>query len=102
MSSDKSYPETEEWHNEYLSSDIVLNVHDIQEYAPQLGYLTVCDTITNGMHDLILSEKAARDQTYHVVFEWIKWMQGSLLFSLGTSHASLVIFTCRPECNRFT
>lgn len=75
MSSDKSYPETEEWHNEYLSSDIVLNVHDIQEYAPQLGYLTVCDTITNGMHDLILSEKAARDQTYHVVFEWIKWWQ---------------------------
>lgn len=75
MSSDKSYPETEEWHNEYLSSDIVLNVHDIQKYAPQLGYLTVCDTITNGMHDLILSEKASRDQTYQVVFEWIKWWQ---------------------------
>lgn len=72
MSSDKSYPETKEWHNEYLSSDIVLNVDDIQKYAPRLGNYVTRDTITNGMHDLILSEKASRDKTYQTVFEWIK------------------------------
>lgn len=72
LSSNKSYPETKEWHNEYLSSDIVLNVDDIQRYAPRLGNYVTRDTITNGMHDLILSEKASRDKAYQKVFEWIK------------------------------
>lgn len=72
MSSDKSYPETKEWHNEYLSSDIVLSVDDIQKYAPRLGNYITRDTITNGMHDLILSEKASRDKAYQTVFEWIR------------------------------
>lgn len=72
MSSDKSFPETKEWHEEYLSSDIVLNVHDIQKYAPELGNQVSRDTIAGGMHDLILSEKKARDYTYQVVFDWMK------------------------------
>ena len=71
MSSNKSYPETKEWHNEYLSSDIVLDVHDIQKYAPKLGEHVTRDTIPNGIHDLILSEKASRDYTYQTVFDWI-------------------------------
>ena len=71
MSSNKSYPETKEWHNEYLSSDIVLDVHDIQKYAPKLGEHVTRDTIPNGIHDLILSEKASRDYTYRTVFDWI-------------------------------
>lgn len=72
MSSDKSYPETQKWHNEYLSSDIVLSVDDIQKYAPRLGNYVTRDTITNGIHDLILSEKASRDKAYQTVFEWIR------------------------------
>lgn len=71
MSSNKSYPETNEWHNEYLSSDIVLDVHDIQKYAPKLGHYVTRDTIVDGMHDLILSEKVARDNAYQRVFKWI-------------------------------
>lgn len=71
MSSDKSYPETKEWHNEYLSSDIVLDVHDIQKYAPKLGEYVTRDTIPNGIHDLILSEKESRDHTYRTVFDWM-------------------------------
>lgn len=72
MSSDRSFPETKEWHEEYLSSDIVLNVDDIQKYAPELGNRVSRDTIPCGMHDLILSGKKARDYTYQVVFDWMK------------------------------
>lgn len=71
MSSNRSYPESKEWHDEYLSSDIVLNVHDIQEYAPKLGNYVTRDTIPDGMHDLILSGKKSRDYTYGVVFDWM-------------------------------
>lgn len=72
MSSNKSYPETSEWHDEYRTSDIVLDVQDIQKYAVLLGEQTKRDTIPNGIHDLILSEKPSREYTYQTVFKWIK------------------------------
>ncbi|WP_099464064.1 MULTISPECIES: alpha/beta hydrolase [Parabacteroides] len=72
MSSNKSFPESKEWHNEYMTSDIVLNVHDIQQYGSKLGNYVTRDTIQNGIHDLILSEKPYRDHVYHIVFNWIK------------------------------
>lgn len=71
MSSNKSFPETKEWNNEYRTSDIVLNVHDIQKYGMKLGDFVTRDTIQNGIHDLILSEKVYRDHTYRTVFEWL-------------------------------
>ena len=72
MSSNKSYPETKEWHNEYMTSDIVLDVHDIQKYGTLLGTHITKDTINNGIHDLILSEKPSRDYTYRTIFDWLK------------------------------
>lgn len=71
MSSDKSYPESKAWHEEYLVSDIVLDVNDIQRYGRRLGRQVARDTIAGGMHDLILSEKPYRDQAYRSVFDWI-------------------------------
>lgn len=73
MSSNKSFPETKEWNNEYLSSDIVLDVHDIQKYGQKLGNYVTRDTIPNGIHDLILSEKASRDHVYRTVFDWLSF-----------------------------
>lgn len=74
MSSDKSYPESKAWHEEYKVSDIVLNVKDIQKYGLCLGPLVTRDTVADGMHDLILSEKPYRDHAYRSVFEWInRW-----------------------------
>lgn len=75
MSSNKSYPETPEWHEQYMTSDIVLDVDDIQKYGKRLGELVTRDTITNGMHDLILSGRPSRNQTYRVVFDWIGALQ---------------------------
>lgn len=72
MSSDKSYPESKAWHDEYKVSDIVLDVNDIQKYGRRLGREVTCDTIAGGMHDLILSEKPYRDQAYRSVFDWIE------------------------------
>lgn len=72
MSSDKSFPETKEWHEQYLTSDIVLDVHDIQKYGLRLGEKVTRDTIPNGIHDLILSLKDSRDSTYQTIFEWLK------------------------------
>lgn len=72
MSSDKSFPETKKWNNAYMTSDIVLNVHDIQKYGKRLGNYVTRDTIINGIHDLILSEKPSRDQAYRTIFEWLK------------------------------
>lgn len=71
MSSDRSCTETEEWKDEYLSSDIVLDVHDIQKYALRLGNFVTRDTIEGGIHDLILSRKPARDRTYQTIFSWM-------------------------------
>lgn len=71
LSSDRSFPETAEWHEEYRSADIVLDIHDIQRYGNLLGSLVTCDTIAGGIHDLILSRQAAREQTYRTIFDWL-------------------------------
>lgn len=71
LSSDRSYPESAAWHDEYLISDIVLDVNDIQHYGARLGEKVVCRQIPCGMHDLILSRKEARDETYRVIFEFL-------------------------------
>lgn len=71
LSSTRSYPETNEWHDEYMSSDIVLSVEDIQKFGKQLGPNVTAQEIEGGMHDLILSPKPARDHTYQILFGWL-------------------------------
>lgn len=72
LSSDRSYPETKEWHTEYLISDIVLDVDDIRRYGGMLGREVTPDTIRHGMHDLILSGKPSRESAYRKMFEWME------------------------------
>ena len=72
MSSNNSFPETETWHEEYMTSDIVLDVQDIQKYGEKLGDKVTRDTIPNGIHDLILSQKPYRNDAYQTIFEWLK------------------------------
>lgn len=66
------FPETETWHEEYMTSDIVLDVQDIQKYGEKLGDKVTRDTIPNGIHDLILSQKPYRNDAYQTIFEWLK------------------------------
>ncbi|MEG2067115.1 MAG: alpha/beta hydrolase [Tannerellaceae bacterium] len=71
MSSDKSFPETAEWNKAYLTADIVLNIKDIQKYGAGLSSHVTRDTIHNGIHDLLLSGRPARDQAYNTIFGWL-------------------------------
>lgn len=71
LSSTRSYPETDEWHDEYMSSDIVLSVDDIQKFGKRLGPNVTARQIEGGIHDLILSPKPARDHTYQILFGWL-------------------------------
>lgn len=71
LSSDKSFTESDEWHEEYKSADIVLDVNDIQTLALKLGEKVVRDTVPNGMHDLILSAAPYRKTAYHKINNWL-------------------------------
>ena len=71
LSSTRSYPETAEWHDEYMFSDIVLSVDDIQKFGKRLGPNVTARQIEGGIHDLILSPKPARDHTYQILFGWL-------------------------------
>lgn len=72
LSSDQSFPETEDWNDRYLSSDIVLDVNDIQRYGQRLGQHPTCKMIPGGIHDLILSPLGSRNETYRLIREWLK------------------------------
>ena len=50
---------------------ITVGIHDIQKYGQKLGNYVTRDTIQNGIHDLILSEKDSRDHVYRTVFDWL-------------------------------
>lgn len=61
----------EEWNDDYLHCDGVLNVEHIEEFAPELGEKVTTRTITDGLHDLYLSRKEVRDSAYHETFNFI-------------------------------
>ncbi|MDD2436323.1 MAG: alpha/beta hydrolase [Massilibacteroides sp.] len=71
LSSDKSFSEKKEWHDQYKTSDIVLDVNDIQRIAPKLGSKVRRDTIPNGIHDLILSARPYRETVYKKIRNWL-------------------------------
>lgn len=71
LSSDSSCRETEEWQEAYRSSDIVLDVHDIQRLGTRLGSHVTRDTIVGGIHDLILSRPPVREIAYRKIFDWL-------------------------------
>lgn len=74
LSSDKSSVEKEEWNDRYLSSDIVLDVNDIQTRGAGLGNQVTRDTVPDGIHDLILSPEPARSVAYRIIVDWLKKM----------------------------
>ncbi len=71
LSANRSFTETNEWHDEYLTADIVLSVDDIQKYGSKLGPNVTAKKIENGIHDLILSPLEARNKTYQIILSWL-------------------------------
>ncbi len=70
MYSDKSIV-SGEWSPEHQISDSVLDVEDIKKYGSRLGRDVTHTEIRDGMHDLILSKREAREQAYCEIFEWL-------------------------------
>lgn len=71
LSSDKSNTERSKWNQKAQTSDIVLDVKDVQKYGLRLGNEVTSFMIPDGMHDLILSNPEARNYTYHVIKNWL-------------------------------
>ena len=60
------------WGKDAQSSDVILDVKDIQKYAKKIqGDVTIRE-IPNGLHDLVLSEKTVRDNVYQQLFSWLE------------------------------
>ena len=59
------------WSDEYYHADGVLNVRHIHDLAPRLGSRVTVQAIAGGLHDLVLSRPAAREQVYQVLFGWL-------------------------------
>ena len=60
-----------DWTDDYTRCDGVLNVDQIEEWAPYLGEKVTTRTIVGGLHDLYLSRKDVRDHAYRETFEFI-------------------------------
>ena len=60
------------WGIEAQTSDVILNVDDIQKYAEKIQGDVRTQTIENGLHDLVLSSKTVREQVYQSLFAWIE------------------------------
>lgn len=59
------------WGKAAQSSDVILSVKHIRKYAKKIrGDVTIAE-IKNGLHDLVLSEKAARRSVYRQLFSWL-------------------------------
>ena len=71
MHSEKSgYPKV--WNEEVTSTDIILNVKDIQKNAENLkGDVTIIP-VKGGIHDLVLSKKPVREKVYDELFSWLQ------------------------------
>lgn len=71
MHSDKSIY-GDQFSEEFKTGDAVLDVNDIEQYAARLGNNITTVTIEDGVHDLVLSRKDVREQTYNCIFSWLK------------------------------
>ncbi|WOE32357.1 MULTISPECIES: alpha/beta hydrolase [unclassified Acinetobacter] len=62
-----------QWNQQAQTSDIILNVKDIEKWAAHLkGHVTLCE-IQNGIHDLVLSSAPVRKQVYQALFAWLQY-----------------------------
>lgn len=57
---------------EVMKADIVLNVADMQKYAPKLGRRVTVVAVENGIHDLFLSALPVREHTLAIVADWLR------------------------------
>ena len=68
------------WSADVMRADAVLNVDDMRRLAPRLGPDVQCVAIADGIHDLMLSAPAARQDAWRAVGDWLR--------RFGVAHAT--------------
>ncbi|ALU24898.1 alpha/beta hydrolase [Myroides odoratimimus] len=71
MYSDKS-GSTSKWTATSMTSDIVLNVKDIEKIGSKIGHRVEKAVIEDGMHDLFLSKKEVRNKAMFSVLQFLE------------------------------
>jgi alpha-beta hydrolase superfamily lysophospholipase len=64
-----------EYSEAFQRGDAVLNVEDISRIGRRLGPYVTEVTITDGLHDLVLSAPAVREDAYRQMFDWLSARQ---------------------------
>jgi alpha-beta hydrolase superfamily lysophospholipase len=62
---------TKEWSDDLRRGDAVLDADSIARWAPALGRNVTVVRIADGMHDLFLSSRSARDRAYDTLGTWL-------------------------------
>lgn len=60
------------WCEAATGADTVLNIADMQRLGPRLGTQVEIHAIAGGMHDLVLSRPAAREQLWAQLGDWLQ------------------------------
>lgn len=63
---------SESWCLEASRSDVVLDVNDIHRYGMTLGHRVKPVVVKDGLHDLMLSQRAVRVKIYEYMFQWLE------------------------------
>lgn len=60
------------WSDKLFTGDAILNVKDIAREAKKIRGNCTIRTVPGALHDMVLSEKAVREQVYRLLFTWIE------------------------------
>lgn len=71
MHSDRSRLDLKEWSPAAMSADTVLDVEQIERWAPALGPDVTTVTIDGALHDLILSPQPVRQRVFAAMDAWL-------------------------------
>lgn len=69
--------QSNEWTDDYMQADGVLNIEDIHRYALSLGQHTQVVAIEGGMHDLVLSPEPVREEAFRTFFAWLRRIENN-------------------------
>lgn len=67
---ESSYPK--KYSEKVETSDVILDVKEIEKYAKRIEGNVRIMGIENGIHDLVLSKKAVREEVYSKLFRWLQ------------------------------
>lgn len=71
MHSGTSRLDRDRWSPEAMTADTVLDVAQMERWAPSIGPNVATRTIPGGMHDLFLSAEAVRSRAFAVMDAWL-------------------------------